>query len=72
VTSEVRPLSPGKKRAYAPREDCGVGAQALMQRIAEIMSGRAETFKKYLNLKTEVSPLLKPFRFGCAIPCDYC
>jgi len=21
---------------------------------------------------TEVSPLLKPFRFGCAIPCDYC
>jgi len=23
-------------------------------------------------LQAEVSPLLKPFRFGCAIPCDYC
>jgi len=29
---------------------------------------------QYISKKkrTEVSPLLKPFRFGCAIPCDYC
>jgi len=28
--------------------------------------------KRHVYWLAEVSPLLKPFRFGCAIPCDYC
>jgi len=35
-------------------------------------NGRIGLGEAIYDLQTEVSPLLKPFRFGCAIPCDYC
>ena len=43
MTSDVRPLPAGKKRVSAPAGHCGVGGPGTYARIAEIMSGRANS-----------------------------